>query len=507
MKTRRWAIIGAALLLVTDVMLIDVLRKDRAAALERGRETVDGIATIILHRTDSLVDMLDRTLSGIGEAVSAYDRPPTDDDRYLHRLLMRRHAITPELAWLAMTDTEGMTRSSSRSFPAPRIDTSDREYVIPQLQHWDHGFHIGQPIISRSAGAEFVIPVSRSLVNDGGVFSGVVIAGLRSEFLQTLVDDPRPPEGMTIGLYRRDGAALACLPTRADCPDAPATLMQIVAPSQAQGPARFERVADHLILSTEHGVSAVQASDHHPLFVVVDYPERHLLAQWNANLPIFVLIALGGNVALAILGVFGFRQLARRREAMEALAESNRLLEARVRERTEALAKLANTDVLTGAHNRRWFMEEGERLFALARRHHHPLALMILDADHFKSINDRYGHASGDAVLRTLAATPATVLRTTDLFARLGGEEFGVILPATGREGAIGLGERLLSAMRDAVTEHDGQRLRFTVSIGIAVLQADDTSLEALLHRADLALYQAKASGRDRLALTDSTPS
>nr|WP_274600853.1 GGDEF domain-containing protein [Ectothiorhodospira shaposhnikovii] len=129
------------------------------------------------------------------------------------------------------------------------------------------------------------------------------------------------------------------------------------------------------------------------------------------------------------------------------------------------------------------------------------MALMVIEADHFKLVNDRYGHATGDAVLRTLVATSATVLRATDLFARLGGEEFGVILPDTGAEGAMGLGERLLTAMRETVTEHDGYKLRFTVSIGVAMLEPDDTSLEALLHHADLALYKAKAEGRDRLGL------
>ena len=502
-KARKWAFTGSALLLMTNAMLFTQLRDDRRAAIDFGRNFAEGIATIILHRSDGMVTTLDRTLSGIGEAISARGKSPAEDDLYLHQLLARRHAITPELAWLVVTDTEGRTRSSSRSFPPPSIDTSDREYFIPHLQHQNHGIHIGLSIISRSPQSEPVIPISRPLVDDEGVFSGIIIAGLRTEFLHALIDDPRPPDGITIGLYRRGGAALTCLPTRADCPDAPSALMEIVNAMDSAGTAPFKLTNNHMLLSRERGISALQQSGTYPLFVVVDYPERHLLAQWKANLPAIILMVLGTNIALIALGVFGFRQLARRREAMDALTEANRVLEARVQERTEALARLANTDVLTGAHNRRWFMEEGERLFALARRHGHPLTLMVIDADHFKLVNDRYGHAAGDAVLRTLTATSAMVLRATDLFARLGGEEFGVILPDTGAEGAMGLGERLLTAMRETVTEHDGHKLRFTVSIGVAMLEPDDTHLEALLHRADLALYKAKADGRDRLGLID----
>jgi diguanylate cyclase (GGDEF)-like protein len=175
------------------------------------------------------------------------------------------------------------------------------------------------------------------------------------------------------------------------------------------------------------------------------------------------------------------------------------VLEDRVQERTEALARMANTDVLTGQPNRRLFMTEGARLLTLARRHHHPLSLMILDADHFKRINDLYGHAAGDAVLRTLASAPSTVLRKSDIFARFGGEEFAVLLPETTHEGALEVGERLLDAFRSTATEHDGEHLHVTVSIGLAELAPGDTDLEALLHRADTALYQAKEAGRDRL--------
>lgn len=163
------------------------------------------------------------------------------------------------------------------------------------------------------------------------------------------------------------------------------------------------------------------------------------------------------------------------------------------------LTQLATTDALTGVFNRRAFMEQGESMFALARRYEWPLSIMMVDADHFKRVNDTYGHHVGDLVLQTLSARLQETLRSTDILGRLGGEEFGLVLPETGQEGARELAERILSAIRGAeVLLEDGTVIRFTVSIGVAVLNAGIQDLPELFQRADQALYQAKQGGRDR---------
>jgi PAS domain S-box/diguanylate cyclase (GGDEF) domain len=165
----------------------------------------------------------------------------------------------------------------------------------------------------------------------------------------------------------------------------------------------------------------------------------------------------------------------------------------------EALRRLANVDGLTGVLNRRHFMEEGERLMSLARRSGRPIAALMLDADHFKSVNDRYGHGVGDSVLKALAETVSANLRDTDILGRLGGEEFAVLLPDTDQAGAEDLTERLLSAIRELRVQADGQSLGFTISAGIALGCRE--ALEDLLKRADSALYDAKHAGRDRAVM------
>lgn len=165
----------------------------------------------------------------------------------------------------------------------------------------------------------------------------------------------------------------------------------------------------------------------------------------------------------------------------------------------QKLVELATIDSLTGALNRRAFMEAAHAAVVLARRHDRPLSLLMLDADHFKSINDTYGHHMGDAILIRLSAIARTCVRGSDLFGRLGGEEFAILLPETGGERAGEVAERLLAAVRAAeVIDDNGGVIRFSVSIGLVALTPDIADVDALLRRADRALYCAKSLGRDR---------
>lgn len=174
-------------------------------------------------------------------------------------------------------------------------------------------------------------------------------------------------------------------------------------------------------------------------------------------------------------------------------ARTRELEAARQRAETEA-----RTDALTGLPNRRYFLESLTRDLARAEREGKPLALMSLDIDHFKAINDQYGHAAGDLALQHLAHTLSEWVRGSDITARIGGEEFAIACLSASAGDARLLGERLRTAIEASCAEYNGTRFRFTVSIGIA-FREDRDNVASLLQRADVALYAAKQAGRNRV--------
>ncbi len=165
----------------------------------------------------------------------------------------------------------------------------------------------------------------------------------------------------------------------------------------------------------------------------------------------------------------------------------------------ELLRAQAMTDELTGLANRRSFWERAESEFARARRHGSSVALLSVDLDHFKDINDRYGHLAGDRVLRAFAANCQARLRTEDLAARMGGEEFCFLLPETNVAGGRSVAERIRESTRGLRFDGALSEVTITASFGVVALDPEDASFEALYARADRALYKAKSEGRDRV--------
>jgi len=162
------------------------------------------------------------------------------------------------------------------------------------------------------------------------------------------------------------------------------------------------------------------------------------------------------------------------------------------------MARMATTDCLTGLPNRHAFLERAEAARQAALRQRQPLALAMMDIDHFKQINDRFGHASGDEALTVFARTARATLRSHEMVGRLGGEEFAMVLPNTNLEGAVQAAERLRLAVRESTVITSGTPYTMTVSIGVVVLDPNE-ELSAALARADHALYTAKSGGRDRV--------
>ena len=173
------------------------------------------------------------------------------------------------------------------------------------------------------------------------------------------------------------------------------------------------------------------------------------------------------------------------------------------RNRQEALLHLATTDSLTGVSNRRHFLQQLDIELARQRRHGGKSSILMTDLDYFKRINDEYGHATGDAVLSHFISIVRQTVRRSDIIGRLGGEEFAILLPGDGTDGAHELAERLRHTFENNPIKVDGTVIACTASIGISDLRPDDTTADESLLRADKALYAAKAAGRNRTELYD----
>ncbi len=168
-----------------------------------------------------------------------------------------------------------------------------------------------------------------------------------------------------------------------------------------------------------------------------------------------------------------------------------------------SLNTLATIDGLTGVFNRRHLFILAEQEFHRVRRYGSSFSVFILDVDHFKQINDNYGHNIGDETLKSLAITTQELLRKVDLFGRFGGEEFVVFLPETDIDQALQVAERIRQKIANLNLEFDSKILPITVSIGLATYVSTDPTIDEMLKRADLALYEAKRGGRNQVVVYD----
>ena len=165
------------------------------------------------------------------------------------------------------------------------------------------------------------------------------------------------------------------------------------------------------------------------------------------------------------------------------------------------LEELATIDSLTGIYNRRHFMAQAEGEWGRFQRYHRPLSMLMVDIDHFKSVNDRYGHAVGDEAIKFVALACKQDLRGSDMVGRIGGEEFALLLPETDQARASIVAERIRERVAAQFLSTHKIQFKVTISVGVAEATASMSGVDALLRSADLALYQAKEAGRDRVVL------
>lgn len=246
-------------------------------------------------------------------------------------------------------------------------------------------------------------------------------------------------------------------------------------------------------------LSAFRKLQDYPLVVQVGFAEEDIYQPLNSRRNSIVII--GTIVTLALCGALGILLVFERKQ--QALSDKIIRREEQLQETLAELEVLVTTDPLSGLPNRRSFFSRAQAEFIRAARYSRPLSLVMVDVDHFKEVNDRFGHLIGDAALRHISAIMKLCVREADMIARYGGEEFIIILPETDSEGAGFIAERVrkeIEASDFSIDQHGS--IRLTVSLGIACMNFgnDYPDLDKLLQSADDAMYRAKKNGRNRVS-------
>ncbi|MCW8109330.1 GGDEF domain-containing protein [Alteromonas ponticola] len=239
-----------------------------------------------------------------------------------------------------------------------------------------------------------------------------------------------------------------------------------------------------------------------PVFLI--WEQRPYLFKFGSNRPItsesefmyqnvtmFPLTSPSGKVEKICLMIYDVTDQAMSKQRAERL--------------NEELKIMSRVDGLTGLYNRRYWQERFDMIFKLAKRRDKAVSAMMLDIDHFKKVNDTYGHQAGDKVIQTLAQVITQSVRETDLAGRYGGEEFAIVLTDTDANNARIVAERIRSAAEATKVQHEGNTITFTVSIGLSEYGSHCQSALGWLEMADQALYDAKVSGRNQI-ITKNTP-
>lgn len=443
----------------------------------------------------------DRQLSAIVNQIEIGGATAFSGEPVWHLIVVAMQT-TPFVRSIGLYDATGrILQHSDRKGGFPEINVSDRDYFRRLKADPRQGLIITKPFKSRVYD-ETIVGLARAIMAPDGTFAGVALIAISPEVFDLLGGLPNLPKDSAISIHRRDGINLFRAPLIPDQLGKDLSATTLFSKSLPAAPVGVTYTPSGGSAFDGHDrLLAYRALEEWPLVVVVGILRAEIAATWRQDWTrnaVFVGLALIGFSWLATIAQ---RQTTGRLEA--ELTLSRRELQHRAIVEEE-LRRWATTDSLTGMANRRHFLEQCEREMQRASRYGRPMPVLIFDVDLFKSINDRYGHAVGDEALKTIADVAAANLRETDLMGRLGGEEFGVLLPETDTTGAIDLAERLRAAIADAPMTVNGETVSLSISVGVAMLHPDDGSVDALFNRADQALYRAKHAGRNRVVLADS---
>lgn len=495
---------GAALAALILGLCAITLWAGRADAINRGRETSSNLITVVNRDIARNVEIYGLSLRAVVDGAQTPEvmaLPPALRDK----VLFDRATTAPFIGDVIITDETGRP-AIIHGTETPPDNLAQRDFFTAQ-QHATHAdLFISRPfraaertassasirssiksgILSDSKDDDWRVAMSRRIERPDGSFAGIAVLTIRLEYFERLLSHLDLGEQGSATLMQADGTLVARQPYD------PRQIGRMLTPGPHNGALTRDTDGSFTGQSSVDGVSRLFTFAHVPntsLIVTVGLSCDTLLNGWQHRSTL-----LGGAIiglsAILMLAACWFAQALRASLAAQAQLE-----------------QLASIDGLTGLHNRRAFDEQLTREWKRSLRSGRPISLLMMDVDHFKAFNDRYGHGRGDLALISVADSIRDALRRpADLAARFGGEEFVVVLPDTDLDGARRVADTVRRAvMRQHIPHALSDHRALTVSIGASErrMLPDSDSIEALIKRADTALYAAKSEGRNTVAVFD----
>lgn len=393
-------------------------------------------------------------------------------------LLKKKHATVKGVLNLSVFDKDCVYRANAE-FPEIVGKRSNQRFCGNAEQPAGETLYIQYIPPEKSLDGKPAVLMSRVLASSQGQMQAGAFAVISLDYAQQWISGFDTVYDDTLTLVDPDGIVLARKPHLASAIGQRTSLpVGENRFADIRGSLNFVATASTDQRTRVYGVSRLERV---PFVAMVGISEERTLHDWHHRVWQFVL----GYALLVALTVWLVRS------HLHVLSQRDRM------------ERLATTDVLTGIANRRQFLAVAEKEAHRANRYQLPFSVVMLDIDRFKLINDRWGHPTGDRVICAVARAMEQAARSTDCVARIGGEEFVVLLPETTAEGAAVIAERLRALVENNAEVHsdDDTVVRFTVSIGVAAREEGQSLFDPVLLRADQALYQAKAQGRNRVVV------
>ncbi len=472
-----WLFVAAVIVILWGLVFafLGVFREEQ---IKVATEELDATNRIVSRHASELFRLIETDLTAMAAWLEASQEPDPVNDPVFVRMATRMTGMSDGLVEFQLISARGMTHPVPDPTGFELADVRDRAYYEEVLAQPPGSPVTGLPVL-RKAARRWALPMVLRLEREVAGFT-MILCLIDLQRLSQPHERWRIKDKGSILLLREDGHVLARAPFE------PRLLGVDLSIFPRFGDMR-QRAQGNLLSSSafSDGVQRIVSYEKlpgHPVFVLSSRGYEEALQPYRKIRQVLLSITLALTLALIWTG-FVIRRSHRAVFAAQA-----------------ALQRMAMTDELTGVLNRRALMAEAHAAQDRARSTGSALSLLMIDCDHFKRINDRYGHAIGDEVLLGLTRAWREALREPDILARLGGEEFCVLLPGSAADDAQGVAERLRQLSAETVVTASEPTLRVTVSIGVASRSGAEVEWQTLLARADGALYRAKEAGRNRVA-------